>query len=253
MVDAKGRAARARRLLVTVLLLVGGPAQAQMPDAEARFNAGLTHLRDGRIKMAIEEFKRAIKEDKDNPYFYKGLGLAYASEKSFDDAIAAFRKALDINPYYVDVRNDLGSALVLSGRREEGKKEFLEAFNDPTNPTPEVSSRNLGQAFFEEKRYDEAFNWFKTSLSRNKAYPDAYLGLVDTLVALGRLDEAVAQLEIAVAEVPDHPPLMLALGEAYFRAGRFAEARKQLEAVAGKDPVGTSGRRAASLLKNLPR
>ena len=39
----------------------------------------------------------------------------------YDDAVEAFRKALEINPYYVDVRNDLGTALLLSGKRTEGK------------------------------------------------------------------------------------------------------------------------------------
>ena len=83
------------------------------------------------------------------------------------------------------MRNDLGTALILSGRRNEGKNEFLTAFNEPTNPTPEISSRNLGQAYLEEKHYPEAINWFRTSLNRNQTYPDAYLGLADALVAAG--------------------------------------------------------------------
>ena len=230
------------------------PALAQSPpEAETRFSTGVMHLREGRADLALEEFKRAVKEDPKNPYFQKGLGLAYSAKRQWKDAIAAFRKALELNPYYVDVRNDLAAALIGSGDREAGKKEFLAAFAEPTNPTPEISARNLGEAYLEEKNYVDAVSWFRTSLSRNKAYPDPYLGIAEALIATGRLDEAVAQLEAGVQEVPEDPGLVLALGRAYFKAGRFAEARTRLEEAVRKDPAGPAGRAAAEQLKVLPR
>ena len=242
-----------RAVLAAAMLFLAAPeARAQATDAEANFNAGLAHMREGRMALALEEFKRAVGKDSKNPYFYKGLGLAYASQRRFDEAVDAFRKALVINPYYVDVQNDLGTALILSGKRQEGKAEFLSAFNNPTNPTPEISSRNLGQAYFEERNYAEAYNWFRTSVNRNKAYPDAYLGLTDSLLNLGRLEEAIVHLETAVKECPEAPTVRLALGEAYFKAGRFNEARTTLEEARRKDPVGPTGRRATEVLKRFP-
>ncbi len=193
-----------------------------------------------------------MKADPKNPYFQKGLGMAYAAKQKWGDAVDAFRKALELNPYYVDVRNDLGMALILAGKREEGKKEFLTAFGDPTNPTPEFSARNLGQAYFEEKNYAEAANWFRTSLNRNKAYGLAYLGLADALAASGRPEEALLQLEAGAKEAPDDVTLTLALGQAYLKAGRFTEARTRLEDVVRKDPTGAAGRRATALLKEVP-
>jgi Tfp pilus assembly protein PilF len=239
--------------LLLVALAVPAAAQQQNPEAEARFNAGLTHLRDGRPKLAVEEFEQAIKRDGKNPYFYKGLGLAYAALSRFDDAVGAFRKARELNPYYTDVRNDLGTALILSGKREAGKAEFLAAFNDPTNPTPEISSRNLGQAYFEEKNYAQAANWFRSSLNRNKAYPDSYLGLAESLVALGRNEEALSLLETAQRECAGSIPVQVALADAYYRAGRFEDARPLLEEARRKEPGSAFGQRAAELLKHFPR
>jgi superkiller protein 3 len=225
----------------------------KMTDSEASFNAGLTHLRENRPALALDQFKKAIREDPKNAYAYKGLGLTYAQLGKLSDAVAAFRKALELNPYYVDVRNDLGTALVLSGKRAEGKAEFLAAFNDPTNPTPEISSRNLGQAYLEEKNYREALNWFRTSFTRNKSYAEPYLGFTDAVVALGHPDEAVAPLEGALKEVPGQPDLLVALGQAYYKTGRFAEARSRLEEAARRDPAGSAGRRAMELMKNFPK
>lgn len=235
-------------------LAVSAPAMAaaQAVDPESSFNAGLNHLREGRAAMAVEAFRKAVREDGKNPYFQKGLGQAYLATGRFDDAISAFRKALELNQYYVDVRNDLGTALVLSGRRNEGKNEFLAAFNDPTNPTPEISSRNLGNAYLEEKRYSEAINWYRTSLNRNHSYPDAYLGLADALVASGKLEEAVSALEAGAKECPQSAAVLLNLGEVYSRVGRLGEARSRLEEARRRDPVGAAGRRAAQLLQQFP-
>jgi len=255
-------------LALVALVALAAPALAQSPpQAEPRFSTGVMHLREGRVDLALEELKRAAKDDPKNPYFLKGLGLAYAQKAEqrqraqaqrgpvgeWQDAIACFRKALELNPYYVDVRNDLAAALIGSGDREGGKKEFLGAFSDPTNPTPEISARNLGQAYLEEKNYPEAVNWFRTSLNRNKKYPDPYLGIADALLASGRLDEAVAQLEAGVTEVPEDAGLLLALGQTLFKAGRFGEARARLEEAMRKDPSGPAGRAAADQLKALPK
>lgn len=239
----------------SALLVLGlaTAAWAQVPEAEIRFNQGLTHLREGRLDMALEDIKKAIKQDGKNPYFYKGLGVAYMQMKKYPEAISALRRSLELNPYYVDVHNDLGTAYVLAGKREEGKKEFLKAFNEPTNPTPELSARNLGQAFYEERSYDEALKWFQTSVKRNIKYTDAQLGLADSLVAMGRIDEATVQLESASSTLPDDPAIALALGEAYYKAGRFAEARTKLEQAARSDPGGPAGRRAADVLKSFPK
>jgi superkiller protein 3 len=245
-------------LLVAAVLLA--PASAVADDkaaaasgGEIQFNAGLDHLRVGRLDLALEAFQAAIKESPKNPYFYKGLGITYLRLRKVDDAIAAFRKALELNPYYVDVRNDLGSALLVAGKREEGKKELLAAFNDPTNPNAAQTARNLGQAHLEEKSYSQAVSWFQTSVQKDAKYAMAYLGLGDTLVAMGRVDDAIRQLEAATKEVPDDLTLTSALGQAYYRAGRFGEARPLLEQVAAKDPAGAEGRRAVDLLGKFPK
>jgi protein O-GlcNAc transferase len=222
-------------------------------DAEARFSAGLAHLREGRAELAVEEIKKAVHQDDKNPYFYKGLGQAYAQQRRFKEAIEAFRKSLELSPYFVDVRNDLGMALILSGKREEGRKEFLTAFSDPTNPAPEMTARNLGQAYLEDKNYDEAVRWFRSSIARNKVYADPYLGVAEALTATGRVEEAVIQLQAGVREAPDDPAMHTGLGEVLLKAGRFTEARAELELAIKKDASGAWGRRAAAVLNSVPK
>lgn len=241
----------------------GVAAQQAKPDGETRFENGINHLREGRLELALEELKAAVKADPKSPYFHKGLGVAWGRmadrcpdakcrENALRESVNAARKALELNPYYVDARNDLGTALLRSGKREEGRKELVTAFNDPTNPAPALTARNLGQSYLEDRAFAEALNWFQTSVGRDKSYTDAWLGIADTLAAQGRTDEAIRQLEAGLRTLPDDLTMLGALGEAYYRAGRFEEARPRLQTVAAKDPTGPAGRRAAELLQKFP-
>jgi Flp pilus assembly protein TadD len=236
---------------VVALVLAATAAGGQVPDGEAYFNQGITHMREGRAAVALEDFKKAVKQDGKNAYFYKGLGVCYLQLRRFPDAVAALRRALQINPYYVDARNDLGTALIMSGKREEGKSELLAAFNDPTNPSPELSARNLGNAYLEEKRWPDAASWFRSSLGRNPNQVDAHLGLADALIAQGRAEEAVRAMEEAVKSAPENPALLVSLGESYYRAGRFHEARARLEEAKSKDRTGAVTQKADALLKQF--
>lgn len=236
------------------VLTVAGNSSADSPaEAELQFSTGVMHLREGRLDLALDAFKRAVKADPKNPYFQKGLGQAFAAKREWAPAIAAFRKALELNPYYVDTKNDLGYVLIMSGDREGGKKELLAAYGDAMNPAPELSAFNLGRAYFEERNTDEAIRWFRTSISRNKAYSAPYLMLAETLVSAGRLEEAIPQLETGVREAPNDADLLLALGKAYYTAGRFKEARAPLLEAKKADPLGPVGRAADEQLKALPR
>lgn len=244
-------------LLAGPLLLVGSlsaaPPLPPTREAEAIFEVGRSHLRDGRPELAIEQFRKAIKADPKNPYFHKGLGLALMQVRKHDEAVAVFRKALDLNPYFVDVRNDLGTALILGGQREEGKRELLAAFNDPTNPSQAFAAVNLAQAFSEEKNLGEAASWYRTAINRNRDFPEAYVGLADVLAAQGKHEEAIYALQAGVKLQPESGILRLRLGEALKAVGRLAEAKAQLEEATRKDPVGPAGRRATELLQAFPR
>jgi type IV pilus assembly protein PilF len=241
-------------LVLTVCLALSTPvAFAQADDAETVFNTALTHLREGHPAQALEEMRRAVKKDPKNPYFQKGLGLTYLKLNQPAQAIAAFRKALDLNPNYADARNDLGTALLLAGKRAEGKSELTRVFSEPMNPRPDLTAVNLGEAYLAENDYASALTWFQTATQKNKRLPEAYIGAAKAYVALNRVDEAITRLEEALSATAENIDVLYALGEAYYRAGRFAEARTRLERVTQKDAASEAGGRAAELLQKLAR
>ncbi len=251
---------------LAVLLAVGVPARAQDPDAEMRFGAGVRLLRDGFPDRALVEIQAALKKDPDNAFYMKGLSVAYSQladkckpndsgcrNNNLKKAIDAAQKALLANPDYVDARNDLGIALLRLGKRTDGKAELAKAFADPQCPTPEVTAWNLGQAFYEEKEYNEAMTWFQAAVNKNKTLAAGYVSIADILMIMGQPDAAIVQLEIGMKEASGNAAVQLALGDAYLKAGRFQDARAAYEGVIKKDPVGPSGRQAAAKLKNIAK
>jgi tetratricopeptide (TPR) repeat protein len=251
---------------LAAILTLGSVAFGQDPDAEIRFGAGVRLLRDGFPDRALVEIQEALKKDPDNAFYLKGMSVAYSQmadkckpsdsgcrNNNLKKAIEAAQKALVANPDYVDARNDLGIALLRIGKRTDGKAELAKAFSDPQCPTPEVTAWNLGQAFYEEKEYNEALTWFQAAQNKNKSLAASYVSIADIYSVLGPQEAAILQLETGLKEANGNSVVHLALGETYLKAGRYQDARAAFEQVIKKDPAGATGRQAAERLKSIPR
>jgi superkiller protein 3 len=105
-----------------------------------------------------------------------------------DEAMAAFRTALDLDPKFVRSHTGLGNALAKKGR------------------------------------LDEAIAAYRQSLDRDPKYAKAHVNLSLTLERTGQLEEAVAAARRAVALDPDLPNAYLALGLALRSRGELDDA-----------------------------
>ena len=90
------------------LLLLGATALPVLAEPASDFNAlGVSFTRFGMLEEAVNEFKKAVKQD---PFFatgYYNLGVAYGKLRQYDKAVEAFKKTLELNPLnYHPLRND---------------------------------------------------------------------------------------------------------------------------------------------------
>jgi Flp pilus assembly protein TadD len=63
-----------------------------------------------RVDEAIAHYRKALEIKPDNAEAHKNLGVALAGRGQLDEAIAHFQKALEINPDYVGARRALDAA-----------------------------------------------------------------------------------------------------------------------------------------------
>ncbi len=211
-------------LSCTILTPSGQGAQtaSKMEGTTAELHkAGMKALQSKDYRTAIDLLKRAVDADaglasssiKDGWY---DLGLAYAGANHHAEAIAAFRKQLELDPNHKQANGELAMELQQTGRNDEA----IAAYRKQLEMTP----------------YD------KTTLKN--------LGLL--LAQLGRDADARKELEAAAAIPPEDPETKMALAQVYTRLGEKSQAQELMKGLTGS-AGGDSGQDifAAALRDNI--
>ena len=212
-------------LSCTILTPSGQGAQtaSKMEGTPAELHkAGVKALQSKDYRTAIELLKRAVDGDaslagtpdyqlKDGWY---DLGLAYAAANDHAEAIAAFRKQLEIDPNHEHANGELAMELQQTGKNDEAIAAYRKQVE--TTPYDKAALKNLGLLLAQLKR-------------------DA---------------DARTELEAAAAIPPDDPETKMALAQVYARLGENAKAQELMKGLTGS-AGGDSGRDIfASALKN---
>ncbi|MGO8697772.1 MAG: tetratricopeptide repeat protein [Limisphaerales bacterium] len=185
-------------------------------------NLGVCFLAKGETDQAIAQYRKAleIKPDYERPYY--NLGLALFRKGELDAAVAQYRKALEIKPDFVMARSNLGLAFDQEGNTDEAIAQFRKALEiQPENAGIRV---NLGNALFEKGQYNEAIEEYQKALAINPASENAHFNLGIALFGKGDVEEAIAQYQQALKIRPDDDLAYDNLGLALAKEGWLDEA-----------------------------
>ncbi len=144
----------------------------------------------------------AVKLDDTIPQVFFALGGVYTRQKRFDDAVAASRRAIELDTNYADGYAQLAGTLIQAGQPEEG----LEAVRKAIRLNPDLPFFYLdlvGRANFMLGRYDDAAKAYAKVVERNPAFLSAHRGLAASYAYLGKMDEAEWQANEVLALQPD--------------------------------------------------
>jgi tetratricopeptide (TPR) repeat protein len=87
----------------------------------------------GSAEEAIPAFKKALEVGPETEELQSNLGIALAKSGQPADAVPHFERALALSPDSVDARYTLGKALVLTGRGAEGLAYWKQALSKDPN------------------------------------------------------------------------------------------------------------------------
>ncbi len=107
---------------------------------------------------------------------------------------------------------------------------------DPATISLIVSHRNLGLAFLEENKLQEAITEFQALVKLAPDEPLGYANLGLAYLRMNKLDEAEKWLQNALKLAPDHPGIRLLLAKVYEFANREEAAISVLEKTLRKHP-----------------
>ena len=142
-------------------------------------------------------------------YFNEGKQLL--EEEKLEEAIAAYRHAIELNPDHSWSHHNLGEALAKLGQFEEAIAAFRRSIE--LKPDFSWSYHHLGDALAQQLQPEEAAAAFGKAIELNPQHFGSYCGLGQNLVKLGRLDEAIVAYEQAIKLNPDADWIHYSLGE----------------------------------------
>jgi len=93
------------------------------------------------------------------------LGTAYSKSGMHEDAIKAYKQAVDLNPNYTKAHYNLGTAYIKSGMFEDA----IVAFQKTISLDPEFAKAhyNLGTAYSKTGMYENAIEAYKKGIDLN--------------------------------------------------------------------------------------
>ncbi|MEG4420008.1 tetratricopeptide repeat protein [Microcoleus sp. LAD1_D5] len=188
----------------------------------------------GRYSEAIAAFEKALEIDPKFHIAWNNLGNALKELGRDREAIAAYNKALEIDPKFHFAWNGLGIALTELGRSSEAIAAYKQALE--IEPKFHLAWYNLGNALNHLTRYTEAIEAYEIALKIDPEYPRTWLELGNALRELERYTEAEAALKQALEIDPKYHIAWSNLGNILKYLGRYKEAIAALEKALEIDP-----------------
>ena len=111
----------------------------------------------------------------------------------------------------------------------------------PENQPAVVNSLDAARALMKDGKYMEAASAFRAILDKDPAAMHAHVGLMRSLVRMGKIDDAEEAGKKALASLPNSPVIHAAFGDVEFRAGKFAEAESEYRACLKVDDTSARG------------
>jgi tetratricopeptide (TPR) repeat protein len=201
-------------------------------NSAAHHSLGAVLLHNGQFDDAIARFRTAIEIDEEYALAYTNLGNALLGKGQVDDAIKCCRKAIALAPKYAWAYNDLGIALKGKGKVDEAIACYKEALR--LDPKYAGAHYNLGIALADEGKLDEAIAAYKKAIELDPNYAEAHTNLGRILCDDKKdYDGAIARFKKAIELKPKLATAHYNLGNALTNKGLYDEAitsfRKAIE------------------------
>jgi superkiller protein 3 len=183
---------------------------------------------------AIAAYRQAIKVDPQWAWAYNRLGYALMDNWKFDEAIAAYRQAVQIDPNYANAYYHLGGLLSLQGQPQEAIAAYRQAIQ--IDPNDAQAYKNLGWILQQQGTLDEAIAAYRQAIQINPNYAEAYSNLGNVLSLQGKPKEAIAAYRQIIQIDPNDAEAYKYQGNVLFNEGQPQEAIAAYRQVIQIDP-----------------
>ena len=175
-----------------------------------------TDSTEDRVEEAMTKVRRVLAEDSGILEAHFILGNLFVKQEDWDEAIVAYREALSLDPEYKSAILGLADAYRLADRLDEaaaGYRRLLEL-----DPNDNQAFYHLAEIHAAREEYEAALEVLAALEATGEERAPAHNLKGECLLSLGRLDEAEAELRLAL-EMDD------LLSDAWFNLALLFEER----------------------------
>jgi tetratricopeptide (TPR) repeat protein len=213
------------------------------PETRLQVNLGYLLLKqqdwDGLVTVSRESIALTPPPDpRPLAMAYNHLGIGLARKGELEQAEAAFRKALELNPDFGPAYYNLGRTFHLGRRMDEALAAYERAVQLVSPPNAAAAQGHvpyqaeeqaglylsLGQVRYSRKEYAAALAAFDKAIELHPGYAMAHFWRADTLHELRRPDDSIAAYEQAVRYDPTMERAYYNMGVALQGKGRLDKA-----------------------------
>ncbi len=197
-------------------------------DVSALYELGWLYLQKGRTRAASEVFARLAAKvpDEADVHFY--LGVAQAKEHLKTEAVASFRRALDLEPGFAE---SYWALALLYNERGDGYLEALESIKKGLELDLDSAYGHFVLGFVlcsrGENKSAESELIKAVELDPQQAHAHYYLALI--YLRLQEDEKAIASMENTVEADPSYTEAYYSLGTLYARTGRVEDGQRMIE------------------------
>ena len=200
-------------------------AYSGLADAHAVFPYYASTPPKDDARKALAAARKAVQLDDTLSEAHTSLANALVLNMQYAASLPEFQRAIELNPNYATAHHWYGEALQGEGRFDEGVAELKRAQN--LDPLSLVINCVLGSTLSLAGRDDEAIEQLRRTIEMDLTFDLTHWFLGQAYEDKGQIAEAIAQYEKATQLNPD-PAILASLARAYALAGRKEEARKIL-------------------------
>jgi tetratricopeptide (TPR) repeat protein len=214
--------------------------ERDLKKAASHFNLAADHAENGRLELALRDLLVAASLDPGNPRIQHSLGMLYLQKGKVPEAETHLLRALEIRPDYGQARFNLSTLYLNQERYEECIEHSKILYDDATWPWRALTNwgwaayklgrvgearrqlersrdfhapywptlLNLGILEAEQGHRVEAIRYFSDVLEiepEASAVAEANYRLAEIYVSLGKREQAVGHLRMAVVRAPSDP------------------------------------------------
>jgi superkiller protein 3 len=194
--------------LILMLTAVGGCSlgrisEMQRLQAQNSYERGLAQASQGQSALALSSFQEAVSLNPKSGLYRDALGLLLLDLGRVEPSVNELKEAIELDPNRGDTYFHLGTALAEGRHWEEAVAAYRKAISLPTLSVLDLAYQNLGLALFHLNRFREAEEALRFALSLDPNLQAAYYNLGLVLTAQKRPEEAKAVFRRARQIAPE--------------------------------------------------